>query len=55
MIDYFHEKDEDIDTDPSITKEEKAQRELLRATIGVIKSSKDRASTGQPMTTLENF
>ena len=42
MIDYFHEKDEDIDTDPSITKEEKAQRELLRTTIGVIKVSKDR-------------
>jgi hypothetical protein len=46
LIDYLHEKTEDMNdaNDASIPKEEKQYRELLRLTIGELKtnSSKDQ-------------
>ncbi|MPZ08035.1 MAG: hypothetical protein GEU26_16735 [Nitrososphaeraceae archaeon] len=49
MIDYLHEKNEDLNdaNDASIPKEEKQYRELLRLTIGELKtsSSKDQGVT----------
>jgi hypothetical protein len=50
LIDYLHEKTEDMNdaNDASIPKEEKQYRELLRLTIGELKtsSSKDQGVTG---------
>lgn len=41
MIDYLHEKDEDIDdkNDATISKKERQYRERLRLTIGELKTS----------------
>ena len=42
MIDYLHEKAEDIDDDATIPKEERQYRERLRLTIGKLKVSKEQ-------------
>jgi hypothetical protein len=42
MIDYLHEKAEDVDDDASIPKEERQYRERLRLTIGKLKVSKEQ-------------
>lgn len=44
MIDYLHEKDEDIDDkyDATISKEERQYRERLRLTIGDLKTSSSK-------------
>ncbi|MGH9952284.1 MAG: hypothetical protein ACRD5J_11690 [Nitrososphaeraceae archaeon] len=44
MIDYLHEKAEDIDDDASIPKEERQYRERLRLTIGKLKVSKEQGT-----------
>ena len=63
MIDYQHEKDEDIDdkNDAIISKKERQYRERLRLTIGELKTRAVRNKTspttciGLRMTTCENF
>ncbi|MGH9976969.1 MAG: hypothetical protein ACRD8Z_14205 [Nitrososphaeraceae archaeon] len=43
MIDYLHEKDEDLDDKASIPNQEERQyRERLRLTIGELKVSKEQ-------------
>ncbi|MFY9965335.1 MAG: hypothetical protein WBL44_03845 [Nitrososphaeraceae archaeon] len=44
MIDYLHEKAEDIDDDANIPKEERQYRERLRLTIGKLKVSKEQGT-----------
>jgi len=44
MIDYLHEKAEDIDDDATIPKEERQYRERLRLTIGKLKVSKEQGT-----------
>lgn len=44
MIDYLHEKDEDIDNDVNIPKIEKQYRERLRLTIGELKASEEQGT-----------
>ena len=44
MIDYLHEKAEDIDDDASLPKEERQYRERLRLTIGKLKVSKEQGT-----------
>jgi|GEM_PF-4471870 hypothetical protein len=38
VIDYLHEKDEDMDIDINMPKEEGQFRELLRLTVGELKT-----------------
>ena len=40
VIDYLHKKDEDMDIDISRPKEERQFRELLRLTVGELKTSR---------------
>jgi hypothetical protein len=42
MIDYLHEKAEDIVHDASMSKEERQYRERLRLTIGKLEARKQR-------------
>lgn len=44
MMDYLHEKAEDIDDDASILEEERQYRERLRLTIGKLKVSKEQGT-----------
>jgi len=44
MMDYLHEKAEDIDDDASIPKDERQYRERLRLTIGRLKVSKEQGT-----------
>jgi|GEM_PF-1124662 hypothetical protein len=44
MIDYLHEKAEDVDDDASMPREERQYRERLRLTIGKLKVSKEQGT-----------
>jgi hypothetical protein len=55
MIDYLHEKDEDKDDDPSMPREERQYRKILRLTIGSLKTSQIQGTYWSPDDNLRNL